>query len=279
MLSIEIKDEAGKSLLTTSLPETWNELSKPQLLEISKLFDQTGKLITQALDQLSLSFLGLEKWRFNRNRTLLDMNLVQFDEIASKLDWIFEEKASLTAQLIPKLKIGRRTYTGPDESIGNCTAAEISKADTAFLVFQEKQEECYLDDLIAILYRPRKWWWPFKALFPELHEGDLRRRFNDYTVKRRAKRMVKLPKEIKKAILIYYQGCKSEVVEEFPNAFDGKKSSNGLDFGMTGLLLSLSGDKFGEFEKTKDTNFWLLMMEVETLAVEQKKAEERRKKS
>ena len=276
MVRIELKDEQGV-VLSKEIPESWNELTRDQLFWVVSVFFRKGLTQLDARDWLIVKFLAPKNVIFNGNelRELFKLNILQFQQLSETLGWIFEEGSALTKQLIPSIRLEGHRYYGPLSSIDNCTAGEVARADGFLVKYQESQEDEALDGLIATLYRPRKWWWFFTRIFPDLNSGDPRMKFNDSTLSRRRRRIRNLKRETKLAILLFFQGCKQEVVDAFANSFGEEKEAGG--FGMLGILLELAGTKFGTFEQTLETNYWAIMTELERSALHAKEMEENAK--
>ena len=140
-----------------------------------------------------------------------------------------------------------RRYYGPADKLFNITLAEYIKAEVFYTNYLKNNDEEQLNKLIAVLYRKRKLFISKKS---ETYRGDLRRKFNDHLVSLHAKKLNKLPAEVKTAIAIYYEGCRAFLHKQFPGVF--KSSGTGRQSGVDGMLALVDALTGGDVTKTEN---------------------------
>jgi hypothetical protein len=232
----------GKSI-GVSVPETWNELSKKQLEDITRVLNtDLPKISTRCY--ILKSLLGVKNSIF--------FSLQDYD-IACLLyltNFIFKD-CTLTKNNLPIIRfgfLGLNKLAGPTDDFSNIRFKEFMFADT-FLgksarAKDEKTKKFFLDKFIACLYRP---------IDKQAEPGDLREKFNEHIVDKRAKQISKLSPIKKQMIVTWYKGCRAhlenlnqEVFREDPEA---KKKKGGT---WGDVLLSLPNDKFGTINQAAD---------------------------
>lgn len=228
-----------------SLPETWNELSRKQLLHVSNLifsksrFYVTAMKITKHLSQIP--FIAFN-WISDQDKVFLAKQfpwLIDFDQ---KL--IPVNKIALTDQLIPEY----RNYYGPAKNFDDLTVDEFHFADKLFIRYLQTRKPDDLNLFVSVLYRRK------------IHGHRVH--FNNKTIEIRAARIAGWSSKVKLAIFLWYYGCKNEFIKNNPDLFPPSAESHPL--GFYAVISNLS-PKFGTIESTRKTR-------LKDFALEWKKA-------
>lgn len=146
----------------------------------------------------------------------------------------------LTAQLLPRLPGQpwyRRPLFGPSASFQNLTFLEFIFADTYFLRYLQTNEEVWLEQLVAVLYRPQR---PDYRPRAASYGGDRREDFNEHLVAARTRAMAHVPHYLKLAVLLYYCGCRRELERRYPRVFEGDTKQKAATSGWQAVLLNLA---------------------------------------
>lgn len=169
---------------------------------------------------------------------------------------------------------------GPEDGFKDLTFCEYRMAYTWFKSYSESNNEVDLDQLVAILYRPRKPFLWLQKYFPGFN-GQKRIPFtaksNPELLAGRLKRIEKLPVHIKYAVFLYFSSCEDFLRSGTPE-IDGSKidlsiiykkqgnqqdESSLKDIGLLGILFNLSESKvFGSIEQTDDQMLWDVMLRL-----------------
>jgi hypothetical protein len=274
----------GKKKEVIHYPSSWNELSQRQLIDICDLFIQkkTENIFRAAvvLIMIGKNTLLFKSWRFynfmkskGRNHSMfadvLDGINVSIFRISETLDFLYK-KNELTRNLIPKF----RGLYGPSDLFGNLTFIEYSKADIRCRSYDNTHDEKYLNELIAVLYRPGKYFWNIRRHFTA--DSDPRQSYGDRYISN-AKRVARWPQAVRRAIYLYYKGCSEALLTRYPHVFTVVENSEQPQnaFGMGGLIASLAGEKFGNPDQTANTmlHYILIHLEQEAIAYEKQKSQ------
>lgn len=298
-----------------AVPESWNEISLKHLYAFIQLVylqkraifrdylndDGEERLSIKNWDEYHKARAGLLyfllgctrfkfwvewKWKFIpvlrwvRLFDLFDSHQLHDMLVRDKIGDFFFTSLELKKNLLPVITPYRgvkaltgEKYYGP-LNFDNLVALEYSFADVYYVRFKKNPKNIkHLDTLIAILYRARK---PnYNPDSPDT-DGDPRERFNRITVDKRVELFAKLPVNVKYAILIWYESCRSQLPKKYPHVFTKEtreKKKKGAT--MIDILLELAGDKFGTVNETHYAPIELILMEMESLQI---KAEEMNKK-
>jgi hypothetical protein len=130
---------------------------------------------------------------------------------------------------------------------------EFRFADKMYLRYSNTGDEKYLDKLIGTIYRPAAGWFD--------KSGEKRLPFNNNFIEKYASRLSRLSYAEKQLILLWYIGCRTAIVEGFSDVFDTKTVGNEESDWMD-LIMAMSGNKFGTFTETSNTNFLLILTEL-----------------
>lgn len=268
---IKLNKESGSEEITISVPQSWNELKPYQLLYIAKYWQSWMDMITQSLSltkaraALFLELSGLES-RKDKKKLCFYLSCVGEDVDVNILDltnFIFE-KLDLTANLLPKIKVGFLThFYGPKDNLSDLTLEEFSFAFNSYLQYSNFKHEADLNDLFAILYRPKNSESSYKT------SGDFKVPFNVKLVDSYLPRAANVPFEYKEAVYIYFRGCIESLAAIFKPVFErsesDKKNSNKT---FLDTMLNISGGKLGNFDETKNQNLHLALKYLTDLIIE-----------
>ncbi len=238
------------------------------------------------LTAISFHLIGIRKsvkW-FRLNQDQIEIVVDNVNRINEIIRDFFDEQQSENGQkilvfkngvsrnLLPKIK---KLY-GPDSVLQNCSFFEYKQAHAEYVLYLKNQNIENLNRLIAILYRPKKWFLPILKLLPNF-PGDVRRKFsplsNPLILEKRVKYVSKLPYYYKYAFFLIYTGFES-FLRTGDIEIDGNEislsalysNSTGTEdtgVGLTGLLYELSESKvFGSVNDTANTNLYDVLVRI-----------------
>jgi len=216
-----------------TLPSEWNELSRKQLLCVSRLFSAKLTLVEFRVRSL-FEFLSLKRKNFKRIAPEDAYTLCE------SLDFLNKE-VNLTRNLIPVIKAGLRKYHGPADAMVYCTFGEFTLACSALDEFQKTGEEKYLDELVAILYRPQKFFWSIRKYFTD--NQDPRARFMNRALKKRAGKIARVDHCVKYSIYLFFNGVLNSLPGLYPYVYQEKNEAGDQDNGWASLIISLADGK------------------------------------
>jgi hypothetical protein len=275
---------------TFVFPSTWNELDRDQLLRVATVFMMEIPDIEKKI-RIIIHFLKLKgriishnernyllfgkykyfKWmipggiRTGKVKQIVDEDLFM---ICETLNFLFE-KNMLTIQLVPVIS---KKFYGPDSRLANVSFIEFAKADIRHRNYISSENEMYLDEMLAVLYRPAKKFISFRK-FLGLPIGDIRQKYSDDCIKN-AKHFKNIPRRYKKALLLYWEGCYNFMIDTFPHVFTGNSDGSDDGFGFAGMITELAGSKFGNTEQTAETNMLTILLHLEIISTQQKKSKQ-----
>lgn len=216
------------------LATTWNELTGRQLLDVTKVLMVGYERLATRLDALLAALLQIPRKDFRQ------LNVVQRVNMRHLVEFLHgaTDYAPLTAQLLPVFIIGRKRYYGPREAFRNLRFDEFIFADTYYLRYLQTGGEHYLDQLVAVLYRPERADYDPEAV---TYAGDRREDFNEHLVAARARRLAALPDHYKHAVLLYYRGCRRLLEQRYEYVFSGEPQQQVSTNGWQEALHVLAG--------------------------------------
>jgi len=216
-----------------SLPSEWNELSRKQLLYVSKLFSARLTVVDFRVKALFV-FLSLKRKSFKR--------IAPEDAFTLCESLVFLNKeVTLTNNLLPVIKADLRKYFGPADAMVYCTFGEFTLACSALDVFQKTGEVKYLDELVAILYRPKKVFWSIRKYFTD--NQDPRAKFMNRTLKKRARKMARVDHCVKYSIYLFFNGVLNSLPSLYPYVYQEKNEAGDQENAWASLIISLADGK------------------------------------
>jgi len=219
--------------LRRSLPSTWNELTRKQLIYVSRLFSCKLNLFDFRVKALR-EFLSIKGKTFKR----IDPEDAHF--LCETLDFLTKE-ISLIRNVMPVIRAGLRRYYGPSDAMTNCTFGEFTLASSVLDEYHKTGSEDHLDQLIAILYRPKKMFWFIRKNLTD-HQ-DTRVRIMNRSLKKRACRMAKIDHCIKYSVLLFFTGILNSLTSLYPYVYRQKDETESQDNCWASLIISLADGK------------------------------------
>lgn len=258
MVSVELRYN-GKNR-TYTVPETWNELTKNQLLTFCR-YANALETPEQARVVLLNKMVGIPPVAIAQ---LLDSasGRTKLAQLTGLLSFLYEEN-TLTVNLQAALKINRKPgapiWYGPADNFTNIRWGEFMVADQYHAAYVRTGDEKMIDYVVATLWRPQR-----RRYNPDspTHGGDRREDFNQHTLERRVRTAAKIPSTSKAAAYCFYVGCRTELVTDYQDIFEGEGAghsagqSGGPPRGQTSdwldLLRHLPSDKFGTLDQLEN---------------------------
>ena len=257
--------------LTT--PTTWNELTQKQLFFVMKRF------IRELPEKHVLLFFleyfagikllkhnifekGKEFFRFRKGWSKFQLTAEQVSQMLVQLEFLLKE-TGLTKNPLPVFRIRRKKYYGPADSLYNINLREFIFAEMNFMSFAKSRHVVYLNNLIAILWRPQVK--PYKPNSPD-YPGDRRERFNDSIWPKRARKMYKLKLYKKYALFSFYAGARAELQKEFKNVFSadgGSKQPKNMAKQLQDLVRAVNGGDPTKNEQLLEINIRDILGEMQ----------------
>jgi hypothetical protein len=221
------------------LATTWNELTGAQLLAVVALRQRPPAQPAALADALLAILLDLPARSFAR------LTVVQRVELRPRVRFLATTAPALTAQLLPELTLPflrfieePQRFYGPREAFRNLRFDEFIFADTYYLRYLQTQQASWLDQLVAVLYRPERR--PYRPRAVD-YAGDRREDFNEHLVAARAARLAHLPLATKLAVLLYYQACRRLLEQRYPYVFSDDTTQQAGTGGWQEVLHELAG--------------------------------------
>ncbi|SFC93194.1 hypothetical protein SAMN05421780_1139 [Flexibacter flexilis DSM 6793] len=235
-------------------PKNYQELTRDQLIKIYELLMSEAPytdVVVAIIPVLFRLHMNLELLRFFMTK----VTPVEWVDLALLTDPFIQNPESCI-NLLPTVCVDEKQFVGPADTLANLSFAEFINADTHFLRFLQTQDESHLNALCATLYRPQRE--DFNPDAPDTN-GDPREVFNDNLVATRAQTFATLLKGEKAAILYFFMGCRNEIEKQYPWIFKKTDEEKTESEGWVGVWLQMAGNKFGDAEKTANTNLhWIL---------------------
>ena len=216
-----------------SLPSTWNELTRKQLLYVSRLFRGKMSLADFRIKTLR-EFLSIKRKVFKR------IDPEDAFVLSETLDFLTRE-VTLTRNVIPMIRTGLRKYYGPSDAMTNCTFGEFTMASSILEEYHKSGSEEHLDHLVAILYRPKKAFWFIRKHFTD--QQDPRVRFMNRSLKKRASRMAKVDHCLKYSVFLFFNGVLNSLTSLYPYVYRQKEDADSQDNSWASLIISLADGK------------------------------------
>jgi len=208
--------------------------------------------------------------------------------IASSMNFIYNADGQFQSKLflnrIPKIEFADgEAWHGPADAIGNLRWDEFCITQTHYGRFLITQDEKYLHELAAVLYRPHSGADPKAADF----SGDVREHLNALITEERSKKLIEnQPPEFLLTVLWFYAGCLEFINNEFPGVLsDPKKTEDSTEGRSTGnstdpfdammeLTDVLCNEDVTSVEKVRSSNLYDVMRRLKNAKEKQKKQQE-----
>lgn len=208
--------------------EKWSELNEKQFLPAVKTIFMAMKR-PEAKYQIPLYCSNLPKDDY------LQFNPIQSAQVLAAFDHLMLFNDLPDKWMLPKLEIpafiptgkeiqeedGKKTIFvkvmptttlyGPDDKLKNLVFEEFMYAESMLDAYRRFKKQTYLDQFIAILYRPKGG--------NKDRTGDIREPFNKHSVDRRALAVASLDEATKFAVELNYLGCKARFPALYKSLF------------------------------------------------------------
>ncbi len=202
-------------------PSEFAEMTRRHLAAVSRWMHRAGKDENWWF-KLIRDFTGMKR----RHVRMLEGE--QAVHIGPTLDFL-QEPYTNERSLVDRICF----LIGPQDHLKNYTIEQLSYADSYAMAYHAEKSAKYLDHFFASAYRP---------FFLQWHKRQL----NFVWLCRLA------PGDIKRLALMNYTGLRSNLVLKHPVTFEGGDENTGMeDFGWTGTILALAGEKFGPYRQAK----------------------------
>jgi hypothetical protein len=260
-----------------SIPETWDELTERQLLQVMKILFLRGNTPEQMALQLLKNLTGMPRWKFIRCKA------EELEEYFYLLNFLVGENVAFTKNLVPVYDDGRlyedeRTeFYGPDDRLDNLRMKEFTNTEHYFIEWcnSGRKDEESLNELIAILYRPQ-----IPGYNHQKNElGDHREPYVQNVCGYYAKHFVSSwPPSVKLAISTWYDGCRRHIIANNPDVFEGG-GGDPARYGLVSVMLNVAESHvFGDFSHVEDQYVSIVMMQLNELVEKARKLEAASKK-
>ena len=246
--------------VSCNLPSTWNELTKKQLLYISKQF-QKGISVVDFKVQALYELLTVKKKLFFR------IHPEDAHFLCQTLDFLLKD-VTLTRNVIPVIWHRFHKYYGPSDTMLQCTFGEFTRAHSRLDLYFETKNEKFLDEIVAILYRPKKSAWCIRKYFS--NSRDPRRKLHDLSLRKRTAAFQSLDPVLKYGVLLFFTGVLNSLPNQFPNVFRRREDSEESKHGWVPLVISLADGKTDDesLERVLNSNLYNVFFGLEQKATE-----------
>ncbi len=241
--------ELNKRLYT--VPTTWDELSRKQLLEVSGvLYACKDNIDDGSYLQLFKTLTGMSLFRFFSTKPI-DME-----------DFLYLTFFLVTGDGPVKNIIKEYgELVGPDDDFNNITGDEfVFSEDFYFAFINSKYEDLDgLNNLVAILYRhPKKNY--DRKIDPD---GDAREPFNQNVAIHNSRSIIKhLPIAFRVAVFHWYNACRKKMIAENPDVFTGGNGDT-PKYGLLSMMRVIAESGIhGDFDKVQKMYVKMWMMEL-----------------
>jgi len=214
-------------------PSDWNELTKKQVLFVSRLFQGQLTMVDFKFRAL-FDFLSISP----KVKKRIHPEDAYF--LCESLDFLFKD-VSLTRNLLPVIRTGWRNCIGPSDAMTNCTFGEFTMANSLLDSFSKTREQKYLNEMVTVLYRPRKWFWFIRKAFTD--NQDPRKKFVNRSLKKRYTRIAALDYNVKYSVFLFFSGVLNSLPMLYPYVYQQKEDAGSEDNGWASLIISLADGK------------------------------------
>ncbi len=254
----EINYSVGKKLLSFDMPENWNELTQKQMSRLALLIHQ-GHPEELAIQRTVQILSGKDLYAYLRLPQDVRKSCEQYAQ------WVWEAN-TLTKNYFPR--VGK--FFGPADSLDNTTMVEFHFAELAYLALVSTKEEKYLEELIAVFFRPGKENYNHQ-IDPD---SDRRAPFSMGLHQYMVKRVHQWSDDLKLSVLLWYDGCRQQLAKDYAALYPENKKSDNMNEGLFRLMRSIAGDKYGSFDQVEKMNVHTCHLEMICLQEEAEKLEE-----
>lgn len=252
MITIELNKKSY------SIPEKWDELTEKQLLQVMDILFIPGEVEGRpeyVLLKLIQALTGASA------RVFSSWDVTEIEEYFYLTTFLLKPDIQFTKNILPAYKLSHTNFYGPADFLDNLRMKEFTLTEDLYVRWydSEKKDIESLNELIAILYRPA----PSKYDFEKNPNGDFREAFNQNTSSFYARSYVSdWPVNVKLAIATWYGGCRTRIVANNPDVFEGGEGDPAR-YGLVSVMLSVAETHvFGDFENVEEQYVNLIMMQL-----------------
>lgn len=253
-------------IMTDYRNPTWDDIRMKFIMKLLKLPERRLLLLS-----ISNEFRDQEEFEEHMSKIAL---------FASKLTFFENPQVITTRNVFPVVKRGffRRRFYGPSNLIGNVGTWEYSLAETAADEYMTSNDDEALNRLFAVLYRPRKPFWPLLRFFGA-DPADPRMKFFDENIDKYMRQSKRISRAVKLYNYFHFQSARSMFPTEFPALYAQKKESDESadNAGWRKIIGAFAGTVPGDEEKTGRTNIWWMMERMDSIAAEADRLKEAQK--
>jgi hypothetical protein len=258
------------------VPENWNELNEKRLLQLVDIMFLKGYRAEVMILNMLRVLAQIPKYQFSK------CSPEEISEYLYLCEPYLQEDMEFTKNLVPQFAFKDSKghvvhFYGPDDCCTNLRMSEFTYLEDLYVRWcQSKREDLnLLNDIVAILYRPA----PKDYDLARNPRGDRREPYNDNVCGFNAKKYIALwPPSVKLAIAFWYGGCRTYIVQNYPDLFEASTSDVG-EFGLLSVMMSVAeSGVFGYFEKVEDTYVNLVLIQLTKVVKEAKRLERENKR-
>ena len=150
----------------------------------------------------------------------------------------------------------------------NCTFGEFTMANSLLDSYSKTREQKYLDEMVAVLYRPKKWFWFVRKAFTD--NQDPRKKFVNRSLKRRCQIIASLDYEVKYSIFLFFSGVLNSLPLLYPYVYEQQGGTGSEDNGWASLIISLADGKTDDqsLDRVMHSNLYNVFMGLEQKSIE-----------
>lgn len=268
-IEINIYQKGKKVSKTFSGPSSWDEITTKQLLEICKTVNKNQTAIHAEI-LIALKLFGIPRNMFNligsENRYAI-LTLIKF----------IEEDRVFDKNLLPSFWHRCRKFYGPNDEYDNIQGIEFAYAEDLYIKYKSTKEVEYLNELTALLYRPRRY---FDI------KDDIRQDFYTISAGKRAKLFKSLPFEYKFAVYLNYEGWRNWLINRYDVIFpvpkdldqneDEENESKPYDTSLwtTSYRMIAESGVFGDYDKVCRQSILVLFTQLSDKILESQRQKE-----
>lgn len=258
MITIELY-QPKKVNATVNFPTHWNELTTQEIITISNII----LTCTNAEWVQFYLFYALLESRIKSQKIKLCKGwkqLLDKEQLATETKEVVEfiiQKNNLTKQPFTTLNVGFKVV-GPQDAFTSLTCAEFEEAEVHYLQFKQKPNEEALINLAAVLFRPKNQ--------DFIYFNKRKHQFVQYNYEKELPHFKKLEPKILYSIFTWYDGCRSQLPQMFPNLYSGENKNHNTEidfFSFTKCIHAAAGEKNGSRTEIRRMKLLELFFDME----------------
>jgi hypothetical protein len=270
--------------LDLKIPETWNHLSRKQLLYVCRLYILN---LTELKFKtwVFIKFTGIKAlphriiagrlyYFFRKYNTRFSLTPDELLWFLHSVDYLLSE-SKLTINHFPVFRILGKRFFGPSNNCYNISVMEFLLAEQMLEAFNRTHQLKYLRLICAILYRTQRK--PYNPNSPD-YNGDRREPFNDFIFKRRERWFRLLSKPKLYIVYIFFVGCRNALIEKHPYLFSNTQvSSEPVNYAeaLKQVLISLNQGDITKNREIQQTQVWEAFGQLNEMARQVKQIKKR----